>query len=119
MLDQMGITVWRLRESQTATPVQTPEPKFVCVAQSAHADLVLLNNILKALHCTHEEASLIWVDDPEGLKYHEWSSAAVIVFGEALYEYVPDHAVRTLSLTALNQDVAAKKALWAQLKAMI
>jgi DNA polymerase III psi subunit len=119
MLDQMGITVWRLRESQTATPVQTPEPKFVCVAQSAHADLVLLNNILKALQCTDDEANIVWVDKPEYLKNHDWPNAPVIVFGEALYDYAPHDAVRTLSLTALNQDVAAKKALWTQLKAMI
>ncbi len=131
MLDNLGITRWRLRSSGESVPVSGPAPnnvsaslskpvpKFVCVAQLAHADTDLLNNILKALHCASDEAEILWVNDPDTLKNHLWPEAPVIVFGETLHPYVPKHAIKTLDLTALTSNISAKKTLWSQLKTLI
>lgn len=117
----MGITLWRQRAHRAPTQPLVSEavPKFVIVAESDKADKILLNNILKALNCSSEEAMLVWTDQPEDLSTLTWPQAPVIVFGETLHTHVPKGAIKTLSLTALNQDLAAKKALWAQLKALL
>lgn len=109
-LASMGITVWQQRHTQESMV------RFVFVAESAHADHPLLMNIVKALNCSPDEAMIIWVDDPAELSQQTWSTAPIIVFGEALYPFVPTSAIRTVALTALAQDVPAKKALWQALK---
>jgi len=117
MLTAMGITVWRQRN--TAPVVQpAPAPRFICVAQAAHADHDLLNNILKALSCTPEQAQIIWVEDPITLQSHIWPDVPVIVFGEILYPYTPETAIRTIPLNVLSQNVSAKKSLWQALKSL-
>lgn len=116
MLEAMGITVWRQRD--TAPPENIPAPRIRCIAQALHADEPLLHKILQAIGCPLNEAQVIWVDNPDTLSLQDLPPAPTIVFGEDLYAHAPSTAIRTLSLTALADNVHAKKTLWQSLQAL-
>lgn len=122
-LSAMGITQWRQRLPQEpiiefAEP-SLPTPRFVFVAEASQADHALLANITKALSCTESECQVLWVKTPAELQNSQWPDAPTIVFGENLYPYAPTHAVRSVSLNQLNNNIPAKKALWQQLKTFL
>lgn len=111
LLSEMGITIWRQRNMERT-------PRIVCIAEAAHADHDLLNNILKALSFAPDEAQIIWVDDRDSLKNKHWPDVPVIVFGESLYDLTPASAIRSVRLNALSENIPAKKALWQALKSL-
>jgi len=124
MLAEMGIPVWRLRVgAQHAAPKclglaidRTPAPRYLILTQPSQTDQVLLANILKALNCPLDDAKILMIEDPESLANQDWENIPMIVFGEVFYPYVPEQAIRSLSLKELNNNIPAKKALWQRLK---
>jgi DNA polymerase III psi subunit len=129
MLAEMGIPVWRLRGTLGATTSGTPDnvpvlldpirvstARYLILSQPSQTDQTLLANILKALNCPPEEAKILMIENPETLENHHWDNIPTIAFGEVFYPYLPEQAIRTLSLSELNNNIPAKKALWQRLK---
>lgn len=112
----MGIPRWLPRSQKEATPAAAP--RFVFLAESSQVDRPLLLNILKALNCAESEAQILLVDKAASLQNQSWPPCPLIAFGESFEPYLPSYAIRTCSLTALNQDISAKKLLWTQLKSL-
>lgn len=108
MLAEMGIPVWRLRTG--------PVFRYQIVLDPQEMDQLLFSNILKAIGCKESESKVLRVNDPSSLTRHSWENSPILVFGQQFYPYVPDSAVQTLSLTELNNNLPAKKALWQKLK---
>jgi DNA polymerase III psi subunit len=97
-------------------PICSPTSRYLILTQPSQTDHALLTNILKALNCPPEEAKILMVEDPKSLANQAWENIPLIVFGEVFYPYVPEQAIRSLSLIELTNNVPAKKALWQRLK---
>jgi DNA polymerase III psi subunit len=130
-LQAIGIQQWQRRQSAEQA-VQTwhyqgpKDARFAFVWQQqnrlaldwSQPELQLLEKIMQAVNVTPEKALLLWpLQDELDLAPPLPQSCCCVIFGEALAHYVKHtKKIKTLSLTELGNDVAAKKALWQALK---